>query len=203
MVITIGREYGSGGKYIGERLAKELNLKFYDKEILERLSKEENIDLKLLENTDESNKNSFWYTLAMSSMSYSDSVNSLTDLPMNDKYFIQVSRLIEKIAKEDNCVIIGRCSNIILKDNPNVINVFVYSSDVEFKIKRKVEFANLDENKAIKLMQKKDKERAAYYHYYTNEKWGARSGYDFLIDTSKLGIENTIDIIKQYAMKKM
>ena len=121
MVITIGREYGSGGKYIGERLAKELNLKFYDKEILERLSKEENIDLKLLENTDESNKNSFWYTLAMSSMSYSDSVNSLTDLPMNDKYFIQVSRLIEKIAKEDNCVIIGRCSNIILKDNPNVI----------------------------------------------------------------------------------
>ncbi len=203
MVITIGREYGSGGKYIGERLAKELNLKFYDKEILERLSKEENIDLKLLENTDESNKNSFWYTLAMSSMSYSDSVNSLTDLPMNDKYFIQVSRLIEKIAKEDNCVIIGRCSNIILKDNPNVINVFVYSSDVEFKIKRKVEFANLDENKAIKLMQKKDKERAAYYHYYTNEKWGARSGYDLLIDTSKLGIENTIDIIKQYAMKKM
>ncbi len=203
MVITIGREYGSGGKYIGERLAKELNLKFYDKEILERLSKEENIDLKLLENTDESNKNSFWYTLAMSSMSYSDSVNSLTDLPMNDKYFIQVSRLIEKIAKEDNCVIIGRCSNIILKDNPNVINVFVYSSDVEFKIKRKVEFANLDENKAIKLMQKKDKERAAYYHYYTNEKWGARSGYDLLIDTSKLGIENTIDIIKQYVMKKM
>ena len=202
MVITIGREYGSGGKYIGERLAKELNLKFYDKEILERLSKEENIDLKLLENTDESNKNSFWYTLAMSSMSYSDSVNSLTDLPMNDKYFIQVSRLIEKIAKEDNCVIIGRCSNIILKDDPNVINVFVYSSDVEFKIKRKVEFANLDENKAIKLMQKKDKERAAYYHYYTNEKWGARSGYDLLIDTSKLGIENTIDIIKQYAMKK-
>lgn len=203
MVITIGREYGSGGKYIGERLAKELNLKFYDKEILERLSKEENIDLKLLENTDESNKNSFWYTLAMSSMSYSDSVNSLTDLPMNDKYFIQVSRLIEKIAKEDNCVIIGRCSNIILKDNPNVINVFVYSSDVEFKIKRKVEFANLDENKAIKLMQKKDKERAAYYHYYTNEKWGARNGYDLLIDTSKLGIENSIDIIKQYAMKKM
>ena len=136
-------------------------------------------------------------------MSYSDSVNSLTDLPMNDKYFIQVSRLIEKIAKEDNCVIIGRCSNIILKDNPNEINVFVYSSDVEFKIKRKVEFANLDENKAIKLMQKKDKERAAYYHYYTNEKWGARSGYDLLMDTSKLGIENTIDIIKQYAMKKM
>ena len=198
MVITIGREYGSGGKYIGERLARELNFKFYDKEILERLSKEENIDIELLKKTDETTKNSFWYTLAMASMFSSDSVNSLTDLPMSDKYFISTARLIEKIAKEDNCVIIGRCSNIILKDNPNVINVFVYSSDEEFKIKRKVEFANLDENKAIKLMQKKDKERAAYYHYYTNEKGGARSGYDLLIDTSKLGVENTVNLLKQY-----
>lgn len=198
MVITIGREYGSGGKYIGERLAQELNLKFYDKEILERLSKEENIDISLLEKTDESNKNSFWYTLAMASMSVSDSVNTLTDLPMNDKYSIATSRLIEKIAKEDNCVIIGRCSNIILKDNPNVVNVFLYSSNEQFKIKRKVEFAGMDEKKAIKMMQKKDKERAAYYHYYTNEKWGARSGYDLLIDTAKIRIEGTIKLIKQY-----
>lgn len=202
MVITIGREYGSGGKYIGERLAEELNLKFYDKEILERLSKEENIDIHLLENADETNKNSFWYTLAMASMSTSDSVNSLTDLPMSDKYFVATSRLIEKIAKEDNCVIIGRCSNIILKENPNVINIFTYSSDEQFKIKRKVEFAGMDDKKAIKMMQKKDKERAAYYHYYTNEKWGARTGYDLLIDTAKLGVDGSINLIKQYVSEK-
>lgn len=203
MVITIGREYGSGGKYIGEQLAKELNFKFYDKEILERLSKQENIDIELLKKADESNKNTFWYTLAMASMSFSGSVNSLTELPMSDKYFIETSKLIEEIAKEDNCVIIGRCSNIILKDNPNVMNVFVYASDEKFKIDRKVEFAGMDEKKAIKMMQKQDKERATYYHYYTNEKWGARSGYDLLVDTSKIGVEGTIQLLKQYVEQKI
>ncbi len=203
MVITISREFGSGGKYIGEQLAKNLNLKFYDKEIIERLSKEENIDIDFLKNIDESSKNSFWNALAVAYMvNPTDSINSFVDLPMADQYFIKTVRLIEKIAKEDNCVIIGRCSNIILKDHPNVINFFIYSSNQEFKINRKKEFANLEEKKAIKLMQKKDKDRAAYYHYYTNEKWGDRSGYDLLVDSSKLGVDGTIELLEQYVKSK-
>lgn len=203
MVITISREFGSGGKYIGEQLAKNLNLKFYDKEIIERLSKEENIDIDFLKNIDESSKNSFWNALAVAYMvNPTDSINSFVDLPMADQYFIKTVRLIEKIAKEDNCVIIGRCSNIILKDYPNVINFFIYSSNQEFKINRKKEFANLEEKKAIKLMQKKDKDRAAYYHYYTNEKWGDRSGYDLLVDSSKLGVDGTIELLEQYVKSK-
>ena len=203
MVITISREFGSGGKYIGEQLAKNLNLKFYDKEIIERLSKEENIDINFLNNIDESSKNSFWNALAVAyMMNPTDSINSFVDLPMADQYFIKTVRLIEKIAKEDNCVIIGRCSNIILKDYPNVINFFIYSSNQEFKINRKKEFANLEEKKAIRLIQKKDKDRAAYYHYYTNEKWGDRSGYDLLVDSSKLGVEGTIELLEQYVKSK-
>ena len=203
MVITISREFGSGGKYIGEQLAKNLNLKFYDKEIIERLSKEENIDIDFLNNIDESSKNSFWNALAVAyMMNPTDSINSFVDLPMADQYFIKTVRLIEKIAKEDNCVIIGRCSNIILKDYPNVINFFIYSSNQEFKINRKKEFANLEEKKAIRLIQKKDKDRAAYYHYYTNERWGDRSGYDLLIDSSKLGVEGTIELLEQYVKSK-
>ena len=203
MVITISREFGSGGKYIGEQLAKNLNLKFYDKEIIERLSKEENIDINFLNNIDESSKNSFWNALAVAYMvNPTDSINSFVDLPMADQYFIKTVRLIEKIAKEDNCVIIGRCSNIILKDYPNVINFFIYSSNQEFKINRKKEFANLEEKKAIRLIQKKDKDRAAYYHYYTNEKWGDRSGYDLLVDSSKLGVEGTIELLEQYVKSK-
>lgn len=203
MVITISREFGSGGKYIGEQLAKNLNLKFYDKEIIERLSKEENIDIDFLKNIDESSKNSFWNALAVAYMvNPTDSINSFVDLPMADQYFIKTVRLIEKIAKEDNCVIIGRCSNIILKDYPNVINFFIYSSNQEFKINRKKEFANLEEKKAIRLIQKKDKDRAAYYHYYTNEKWGDRSGYDLLVDSSKLGVEGTIELLEQYVKSK-
>ena len=198
MIITIGREFGSGGKYIGERLAEELNMKLYDEELIQRVSKERNIDINLLNENDEKHKKSFWYTLAMASMSMYDSVNSLTELPDDDKYFIEQSKIIEEIADEGNAIIIGRCSNVILKDRKNVVNIFVYSSDEKFKINRKMEFAGLDEKKAIKLMHKKDKERATYYNYYTNKKWGARDNYDLLIDSSKLGIENTVKFIKDY-----
>lgn len=198
MIITIGREFGSGGKYIGERLAEELNMKLYDEELIQRVSKERNIDVNLLNENDEKHKKSFWYTLAMASMSMYDSVNSLTELPDDDKYFIEQSKIIEEIADEGNSIIIGRCSNVILKDRKDVLNVFIYSSDEKFKINRKMEFAGLDEKKAIKMMNKKDKERATYYNYYTNKKWGARDSYDLLIDSSKLGIENTVELIKKY-----
>lgn len=198
MIITIGREFGSGGKYIGERLAEELNMKLYDEELIERVSKERNIDINLLNDNDEKHKKSFWYTLAMASMSMSDSMNSLTELPSDDKYFIEQAKVIEEIADEGNAIIIGRCSNVILKDRKNVVNIFVYSADEKFKISRKMEFAGLDEKKAIKLIHKKDKERAAYYNYYTNQTWGGRESYDLLVDSSKLGIENTVKLIKEY-----
>ena len=202
MILTIGREFGSGGKYIGERLAKELNMKFYDAELIERVSQERNIDIHLLNENDEKHKKSFWDTLAMASLSMSDSVNSLTELPSDDKYFIEQAKVIEEIADEGNAIIIGRCSNVILKNRKNIINLFVYSSDEKFKIARKMEFAGLDEKKAIKLMHKKDKERAAYYNYYTNQTWGARDSYNLLVDSSKLGIENTIQFIKDYVKYK-
>lgn len=198
MIITIGREFGSGGKYIGQRLAEELGMKFYDSKLLERVAKERNIDINLLNENDEKHKKSFWYTLAMASMSVSDSVNSLTELPSEDKYFIELAKVIEEIANEGNCVIIGRCSNVILKDRKDTLNIFVYSSDEKFKIARKVEFSGLEEKKALKLMHKKDKERAAYYSYYTNKVWGDRESYDLMIDSSRLGIENTIKFIKDY-----
>lgn len=202
MIITIGREFGSGGKYIGERLAEELGMKFYDAELIARVSRERNIDIRTLNENDEKHKKSFWYTLAMASMSMYDSVNSLTELPEDDKVFIEQSKVIEEIADENNSVIIGRCSNVILKNRKNAIHVFVYAQDEKFKMERKVEFAGLDEKKALKLMRKKDKERAAYYNYYTNKVWGARDSYDLLVDSSKLGIENTIKLIKEFILMK-
>lgn len=202
IVITIGREFGSGGKYIGEELAKRLNIKFYDKELLKVVAEKENIDIKLLEKTDETKKGSFWYAMSMASLSSSDSVNSLSNLPINEQIFLKETKIIQEIAKKESCVIIGRCSNIILKDNPNVKNIFVYASDMDFKIKRKVEFANMNQKEASKAILKKDKERAAYYNYFTNEKWGAKEGYDLLIDTSKIGVENAINLIEEYVKMK-
>lgn len=199
IVITIGREFGSGGKYIGEEVAKRLNIKFYDKELLERVAKEENIESSILEKNDEKNKGSFWYTIAMASFSNTDSVNSFSELPLNEQIFLKQTKVIQEIAKKESCVIIGRCSNIILKDNPNALHIFVYAQDMNFKINRKVEFANMSEKEATRKITKLDKQRASYYNYFTNEKWGARSGYDLLIDTSKIGVEKAIDLIVNYA----
>ena len=198
MIITIGREFGSGGKYIGERLAEELHMKLYDKELIERVSREKNVDIQLLQQIDEKHKQSFGYTLAMASMSMSDSINSLTELPVDDKYFIEQAKIIEEIAEEGNAILIGRCSNVILKNRKDVLNVFIYSSDEKFKMARKAEFTGLEEKKILKMMHKKDKERAAYYNYYTNQIWGQKEGYDVLIDSSKLGIDKTVQLIQEY-----
>lgn len=198
LVITIGREFGSGGKYIGERLAEELNLKFYDKSLLERVSKESQIDLSLLEETDEKEKNRFWYSLAMASFSNGNSANSFVGLPNNQKYFIEETKVIEEIAETENCIIVGRCSNHILKNHPNAIHIFLYAQDMAFKVERKLKYGNLTQKEAVKLIQKTDKERAAYYEYFTDGKWGNKSEYDICIDTSKLGVDQTIELLKLY-----
>lgn len=201
-VITIGREFGSGGKYIAEKLADSLNIKLYDKELLKRVSKEHNIALNLLEENDERQKSSFWYTLAMASLVATDSVNSLTELPPSDQQFLKTAKVIEDIANEESCVIIGRCANKILKNKKNVINIFIYSNDMDFKVKRKMQYENLSEKEALKKIKKVDKEREAYYNYYAEGKWGDKGEYDLCIDTSKIGVDRATELILQYVKIK-
>lgn len=199
MVITIGREFGSGGKYIGEKLAKELNFKLYDKEILNKVSEESGIDLNILNEVDEKQEESFWYSFAMSLYSSADRIDSLTEVPSNEKIFIEQAKIIEELSEKENCIIIGRCSNIILKDKPNVLNVFVYSSDLDFKVKRKMKYSDLDDElEILRTIERIDKERETYYNYFTKGKWGDRTGYDLMIDTSKIGVDNSVELIKAY-----
>lgn len=197
-VITIGREFGSGGKYIGEKLAKRLQYQFYDKELVKRVAEESKIDINLLEKNDEKQKESFWYSFAMATFPMTDSVNSLTIIPNSERYFMEQAKVIEEIAEKENCVIIGRCANIILKNKPNVVNIFVYSSNQNFKIQRKKKYGQISEKEIEKTMKKIDKERATYYNYYTNEKWGDKTGYDLMIDTAKIGVEGAIILIEEY-----
>lgn len=199
MVITIGREFGSGGKYIGEKLARELNIKLYDKRILTRVSEESGIDEELLKEVDEKQENSFWYTFAMNLYSSQDTIDSLTEVPTNERIFIEQCKVIEDLAEKEDCIIIGRCSNIVLKNKKDALNVFVYSSDFDFKVNRKMKYGNYSDRKeAENAIQKIDNERATYYNYFTNQKWGERQGYDLMIDTSKVGVEGAIHIIKEY-----
>ena len=198
MVITIGREFGSGGKYIGERLAEELNLKLYDKELLSKVAEESGMDLDVLEEIDEKQEQSFWYSFATSLYSQ-ESLETLGEIPSNEKIFIEQSKIIEDLAEKDDCIIIGRCSNIILKNKPNVLNIFVYSSELDFKVQRKMKYGDFENVlEVIKTIERVDRERQTYYNYFTKSDWGDRNNYDLMIDTSKIGVENSVKLIKEY-----
>lgn len=200
-VISIGREFGSGGKYIGQKLAQRLNVKCYDNELLTKVSENYNIDIAMLEKVDEKQKSSFWYSFATN---YVFSNNEVSPISADDNLFLKQAKVIEDLYNTgENSIIIGRCSDYILKNNPNVIKVFIYSSDMDFKIDRKVKFENLNKAAAIKKIKQIDKQRAEYYKHFTNQTWGDRNNYDLCIDTSKLGVDQTIDILENYISKRI
>ena len=199
-VITIGREFGSGGKYIGQELAKRFNIKCYDNELISKVSKDFNIDLELLKSVDEKQKSSFWYGFATNYV-FSKQQGQVLPISREDGLFLKQCSTIENLYENENCVIIGRCADYILKNKANIIKIFIYSSDLQFKINRKIKFENYTEEQAREQIKKIDKERAEYYNHFTSRTWGDRSNYDLCIDTSVLGIEKSIDLIEVYIRK--
>ncbi len=201
-VISIGREFGSGGKYIGEELAKRLNVKCYDNELLTKVSENYNIDIEMLEKVDEKQKSSFWYSFATNYVFSSNS--EVSPVSADDNLFLKQAKVIEDLYNSgESSVIIGRCSDYILKGNQNVIKIFIYSSDMDFKVNRKVKFEDLNKATAEKKIKQVDKQRAEYYKHFTNQIWGDRNNYDICVDTSKLGVVQTIDILETYIRKRI
>ncbi len=195
-VICIGREFESGGKYIGEELAKRLNIKCYDKELLKNISKSYSIDMKTLEKVDEKEKSSFWYGFATNYVFTKN--KDVLPVSAPDSIFLKQAKAIEELYAKENCIIIGRCSDYILKDKENVIKIFVYATDMDFKINRKMKYEKMSEEDARKKIQKIDRERAEYYTHFTSQKWGDKSNYDMSVDTSKLEMEETITMLENY-----
>lgn len=201
-IISIGREFGSGGKYIGQELAKRLNIKCYDNELLAKVSENYNIDMETLEKVDEKQKSSFWYGFATNYVFLNN--NEVSPISADDNLFLKQAKVIEDLYNNtESSIIVGRCSDYILKDKTNVIKLFIYSSDMDFKINRKMKYEDLDKEKAIKKIEKTDKQRAEYYKHFTSQTWGDRDNYDLCIDTSKLGIEETVDILESYIRKRV
>ncbi len=201
-VISIGREFGSGGKYIGQELAKRLHIKCYDNELLAKVSEDYHIDMTMLEKVDEKQKSSFWYSFATNYVFSTN--NEVSPISAEDNLFLKQARVIEDLYNTgESSIIIGRCSDYILKDKQNVIKLFIYSSDMEFKVNRKVKFEKLNEAKAEKKIKQTDKERAEYYNRFTSQTWGDRDNYDLCVDTSKLGVVETIDILETYIRKRI
>ncbi len=198
-IITIGRQFGSGGREIGERLAKYYNINCYDKELLSRAAKESGFCEEMIQNHDARPNNSFLYNLVMDTYSFGYNASSFVDMPISHKVFLAQFDTIKKIASEGPCVIVGRCADYALSDYDNVVNIFI-QADEESKIKRirsRYEDVNTDD-KARDMMNKKDKQRQSYYNYYSSKKWGRADSYDLCVNSGKLGIEGTVNLIIQF-----
>ena len=200
-IITIARQYGSGGHDIGEKLAEELKIPFYDKELLGRAAKDSGFCQEIFENYDEKPTNSFLYSLVMDTYSMGHSTAAFAEMPLNHKIFLAQFNAIKDIAKEGPCVIVGRCADYALADFPNVVNVYLYA-DMQSRIARIARRHDVTDAKAKDLIQKTDKGRASYYNYYTNKKWGEATGYDLCLNTASLGIDGSIHMIREFVAYK-
>ncbi len=200
-IITIGRQYGSGGHDIGKQLAEELNVPFYDKALLERAAKDSGLCQEIFENHDEKPTNSFLYSLVMDTYSLGYTTSSFSEMPLNHKIFLAQFDAIKNIAKEGPCVIVGRCADYALADFSNVVNVFLHA-DMQDRVVRIARRHDLTDAKAKDLIVKTDKRRASYYNYYTSKKWGDAAGYDLSLNTATLGIDGTIHMIREFMAYK-
>lgn len=185
-VITIGREYGSGGRFIGKLLAEKLNISFYDNELLTKASEESGLSEAVFKNYDE--KKDGFLVSGMGLYSY--------DMSLGQKVFLAQFEAIKKIANTESCVIVGRCADYVLKDFPNVVNIFV-CAPMEDKINRAINYYGINPNKAEQQIIKINKKRKAYYNFYTDKDWGKASNYDLCIN-SKIGINESVNAIANY-----
>ncbi len=200
-IITIGRQFGSAGREIGRKVAKDLDIKLYDKEMLDRAAKESGICQELFETHDEKPTSSFLYSLVMDTYSLGYSSGSYTEMPINHKVFLAQFDAIKKIASEGPCILVGRCADYALEEFDNVLSIFIHA-DMDTKIRRIARIYDLTDKEAKDLIVKTDKKRSNYYNYYSNKKWGAADNYDVCLDSSIYGIDGTAEAIRQLVALK-
>lgn len=196
-IITIARQFGSGGREIGKSLAEKLDINYYDKELISIAAKESGVDPEIFENVDEKATNSLLYSLSMGLYSFGNGFSAMGDLPMNDKLYILQHKIIKELAKKGPCVIVGRCADYVLHDTPNTINVFIHAN-LEYRIQRAISVHGVDKARAEQVVTKTDKTRANYYSFYSGQKWGLAENYDLCIDSSKLTKEQVVNVIVEY-----
>ena len=197
LIITIARQYGSGGREIGEMVAKYLGIPLYDKQLITDAASKGNLNEEVIKKTDESAANSLLYTLAMGSNVVGTTMHFGYKMPINDKLFNLQADIIKEEAMKAPSVFVGRCADYVLNECKNVIKVFLYA-DVNERAKRIAEVEGVSESDARVLIYKTDKRRANYYNYYTSLKWGKSENYNLMIDTGAVGIEGAAKIIGEY-----
>ncbi len=191
-VITISREYGSGGRFIAKKLAEKLGIPYYDNELITMAARESGYSEAIFEKAEQLSTHSFLYSLSMFG-----TVDGVYSLPLSDKVYIAQSEIIKKCAEKGPCVIVGRCSDYVLKDFDNVINFFIYS-DEKSKVERAVKYYGINADKALSELKKKDKKRANYYNYYSSQDWGYFGNYHLSINSDAVGIDAAVEILSSF-----
>lgn len=196
-VITITRQYGSGGREIGRKLAETFGVPFYDNEIISRAAKETGFAEATFEKAEDKASNSLLYSLAMGMNVFSGQEVGYAGLSLDDRIFLAKSKVIRKVAAEGPCVIVGHCADYILKEQENVVNLFIQAAP-DFRISRSIEIDNLQKGKAAEIVLKKDKSRANYYKYHAGERWDNVLNYDLAIRSDLCGIDGTVECLKNF-----
>lgn len=202
-VVNIGRQLGSGGREIGEKLAARLGIAFYDKELIGLASEESGLCRELFEKADEkASQGIIGGLFGMRFPFISDGAIPANNCLSNDALFKVQSDVIRRLAEEKSCLFVGRCADYILRENPCCVNVFV-SASPEARIERLCNTHGISGEEAENMMNKADKRRSEYYNYYSFKTWGAAATYHLCIDSSVLGIEKTIDFIEEFVVLKI
>ena len=188
-IITITRQYGSGGREIGEKLAEKLGVEFFDNKILDVAADDSGIHKVHFEVNDEKRSNSLLYLL---STTYGQG-----GVPFDDTLFFAQYNAIQKIAYEKSCVILGRCADYALRDFNGVVNLFI-CAPLEVRVKRAIEVYGIEEKHAADYVKRIDKQRTSYYNYYTDKRWGQPQNYQLCLDSSALGIDGSVEFICQF-----
>lgn len=202
-VINIGRQLGSGGKEIGEKLAARLGIDFYDKELINLASEESGLCKEFFEKADEkASQGIIGGLFGMRFPFISEGAMPCTNCLSNDALFKIQSDVIRHLAAEKSCVFVGRCADYILREHPRCVNVFI-SATKEDRIERICRSLGLSEAAAEEMMEKADKKRSEYYNYYSYNTWGAAATYHLCVDSSSLGIEETVRLVEEFVVKKL
>lgn len=195
ITITIGRQFGSGGSEIGQKLAKSLGFAYYDKELITITAKENGLCQEIFERNDERATSSFAYALSTKFGTYN--VNAMSDYLSNERLFELQSRTIQQLAAEQSCVIIGRCADYILRESPCLVSFFI-SDNIQNRIRRISEQLNISEQDAQNKIKKMDKSRASFYNFFSDKKWGSAQSYNLCIDISVLGMDRSVEVMKRF-----
>ena len=202
-VVNVGRQLGSGGREVGEKLASRLGIDFYDKELINLASEESGLCREFFEKADERASQGIVGGLFGMRFPFvgDGSIPSMNCLS-NDALFKVQSDVIRRLAEEKSCLFVGRCADYILRDHPRCVNIFI-SSTREDRVRRLCNLHSISESAALEMMNKADKKRSEYYNYYSYKTWGAAASYHLCIDSSVLGVDGTVDYVEEFIRKKL